>query len=263
MPLTSRDNPKIKEAILLREARVRRRLGLFLIDGLRETTTAIQSGVRIVRLFVPEAAADTPELASLCARCREQGEVVVVSDALLTRIAFGERRSVVAVAESPRRALDAISLPATPLIAVLEQVEKPGNVGAVFRSADAAGLDAVILADPQTDLENPAAIRASQGTLFTVPSGVASRSEVLEFLRSRAISMVATRCDATLPYSKCDYRRPTAIILGSEASGLSPVWHASDITAIRIPMHGRADSLNIAAAAAVVFYHARLARSTD
>ncbi|MGL4943522.1 MAG: TrmH family RNA methyltransferase [Thermoguttaceae bacterium] len=260
MLITSRDNPKFREALQLRESRVRRRLSRFVIDGVREIATALDGGVRLERLFVREDD-DTPDTVKLVARCRAFCETMTVTASLFERLAFGERDwSVVAVAVSPSRLLSELVLPASPLIAVIEGVEKPGNVGAVFRSADAAGLDAVIVAAPQSDLDNPAAIRASLGTVFTVPSAVAASDDVIAFLRERNFTMMATRCDATTLYHTINYDGATAIILGSESQGLSAAWHADDITAIRLPMHGRADSLNISATAAAVFYHAKLNR---
>jgi TrmH family RNA methyltransferase len=142
------------------------------------------------------------------------------------------------------------------LIAVLEGVEKPGNIGAVLRSADAAGVAALILADARTDLYNPNAIRASLGTIFTVPVCQAASDETLAWLREKNISIVAARVDGSMPYTKIDYHGPTAVVLGSEAAGLSKTWSAPDITPVRLPMLGAADSLNVAAAAAVIFYEA-------
>ncbi len=214
------------------------------------------------------------------------GEVWHVSETVFQRLAFGQRaEGVVAVAEMPRPTLARLnwgessaswagSLTATPtestackqavahevercrLIAVLEGVEKPGNVGAVLRSADAVGVSAVIVADGRTDLYNPNAIRASLGTIFTVPVCEASSGEALAWLRERQFQILAARVDGSVGYTQVDYRRPTAIVLGGEAPGLSPVWKGSDITAVRLPMLGTADSLNVSVTAAVLFYEA-------
>jgi RNA methyltransferase, TrmH family len=150
--------------------------------------------------------------------------------------------------------------PENPLVVILEGVEKPGNIGAVLRSADGAGFHALIAADPRTDLFNPNAIRASLGTIFTMPVCVAESMETLDWLRGHDMAIVAARVDAKLPYNKADFRRPTAIVLGSEAEGLSPVWSGNEVTAVRLPMLGAADSLNVSAAAAVLFYEARRQR---
>ncbi|MGW8257298.1 MAG: TrmH family RNA methyltransferase [Thermoguttaceae bacterium] len=143
-----------------------------------------------------------------------------------------------------------------PLIAVLEGVEKPGNIGAVLRSADAAGVWALIVADGRTDLYNPNAIRASLGTIFSMPVCEASSAVTLDWLRKNNFSIVAARVDGSLPYSEIDYRSATAIVLGSEAEGLTSAWNAADIKGARLPMLGTADSLNVSAAAAVFFFEA-------
>jgi TrmH family RNA methyltransferase len=138
----------------------------------------------------------------------------------------------------------------------LEGVEKPGNVGAVLRTADAAGLSAVILADARTDLYNPNAIRASLGTIFTLPVCETTSGKLQNWLRQNGFRIVAARVDAAVPYTEVDYRGPTAILLGSEAVGLSPLWTGEGVTAVRLPMLGAADSLNVSVTAAVLFYEA-------
>jgi TrmH family RNA methyltransferase len=143
-----------------------------------------------------------------------------------------------------------------PLVAVLEGVEKPGNVGAVLRSADGAGVSALIVADAQTDLYNPNAIRASLGTIFSVPVAAAAAADTLTWLRHRGLAIFAARVDGAVPHTEADFRGPAAIVLGSEAKGLSATWTGPDVTAVRLPMAGVADSLNVSAAAAVLFYEA-------
>jgi TrmH family RNA methyltransferase len=146
-------------------------------------------------------------------------------------------------------------------VAVLEGVEKPGNAGAVLRSADAAGVSAVIVADARTDLFNPNAIRASLGAIFSLPVCEATSADALAWLRQRRFAVFAARVDGAVPYTQADYRGPAAIVLGSEAAGLSPVWTGDDIQAVRLPMLGVVDSLNVSAAAAVLFYEARRQRT--
>jgi TrmH family RNA methyltransferase len=143
---------------------------------------------------------------------------------------------------------------------VVEGVEKPGNLGAILRSADGAGLDAVVAADPRTDLYNPNAIRASLGTIFSLPLATASSAETLAWLRAHGIRTVVARVDATLLHTEADLRGPLAIVLGSEALGLTEAWSGPGVVAVRVPMLGVADSLNVAAAAAVLFYEARRQR---
>ena len=162
----------------------------------------------------------------------------------------------VAVALAPERTLERHALPEGALVGVLAGVEKPGNVGAVFRSADAAGLDALIVADAGTDLWNPNCIRASLGTVFAVPAATASSEATLAWLAAQGLQIVAARVDAMVPYTEVDFRRPTAIVLGSEAHGLSAAWNSPAVIGVRLPMRGLADSLNVSATAAVLFYEA-------
>ena len=144
-------------------------------------------------------------------------------------------------------------MPANPLVAVLEGVEKPGNLGAMLRSADGAGVSALVVADPRTDLFNPNVIRASLGTVFSLPVAAAAPGDVLAWLRGHGLQILAARVEGAVSYTEVDYRRPTAIVLGSEAQGLTSHWSGDDVRAIRLPMLGVADSLNVSAVAAVLF----------
>ena len=184
-----------------------------------------------------------------------------VTGEVFEKLAFGGRSDgVVVVAKTPERNLGVLELPLKPLIAVLEQLEKPGNVGAILRSADGAGVDAVIVVDPQTDLFNPNTIRASVGTVFSQQICTASAEQTLARLREWGVSLVAARPDAEKLYTEIDYTQGTAILLGSEAMGLTAAWQQDDATGVRLPMQGIADSLNVSTTAAVLFYEARRQR---
>jgi TrmH family RNA methyltransferase len=173
------------------------------------------------------------------------------------KLAFGERvEGIVAVAHMPTRTLDTIKLPAAPLVAVIEAIEKPGNLGAILRTADAAGASAVLVADAGTDLFNPNAIRASQGVIFHLPLAAATTGEILAWLRAHQLHIFAARVDGAIDYRAADYGPPSAIVLGSEDRGLSDAWRAADITAIRLPMLGAGDSLNVSVTAGVLLYEA-------
>jgi TrmH family RNA methyltransferase len=185
-----------------------------------------------------------------------------VPGSIFGKLAFGQRtEGVLGVAEMPKATLDRLLLPDLPLVAVLEGVEKPGNLGAVLRSADAAGVSALVAADARTDLYNPNAIRASLGTIFSLPVASATTQETLAWLRDRGLAVFASRVDGSVPYTEADFRHAAAIVLGSEAEGLSPAWSGPGVTAIRLPMCGAADSLNVSTAAAVLFYEALRQRS--
>lgn len=254
--ITSLQNPQIKRAIHLRESRQRAKLGLILIEGRREFARALASGVVPDRLFyLASLGSELDE--HLDAAERAGVELCPVSAPVYEKLAFGRRtEGLVAVAPTPSRRLDDLRLPPGPLVAVLEAVEKPGNVGAVLRSADAAGVSAVVLADPGTDLFNPQTIRASLGAVFTLPAATGPTSEVLAWLRSQNLQVYVARVDAERSYFECDLARGTALVLGSEAAGLSPLWQGDDLVPIGLPMLGQVDSLNVSAAAAALFYEA-------
>jgi RNA methyltransferase, TrmH family len=258
----------VKEAVRLRDRRHRQKQGRILIDGVRELSRAVTAGVRILEAFVCRPLCNNDpsrQLVSILEQHRV--ELLQVTEAVFEKLAFGNRaEGVLAVAETPQpEGLSQLSprgapiegwSGAVPFIAVLEGLEKPGNVGAVLRSADAAGVSAVIVADARTDVYNPNAIRASLGTIFTMPICEAASGDVLAWLRQHAFVMLAARVDGSVPYTDVDFRGPTAIVLGSEAAGLSPIWTGDDIRAIRLPMRGVADSLNVSVTAAVLFYEA-------
>ena len=264
--LTSTANPRFRAAVSLRDRRERARHGRLLVDGVREVTRALDAGVALVEVFVAPGASPEPALDAVVARAAGFGvPIVPVTADLLSRLAYGERASgIVAVAKAPAASLEALRLPAeAPLVGILEDVEKPGNLGAVCRSADGAGLDALIAAGTTAapaDPWNPNAVRASLGTVFTLPLAVASTGNVLAWLRDRGLRVVAARVDGSMPYAEADLRGPVALVLGSEATGLTEAWSGEDVTAVRLPMRGRADSLNVAAAAAILFYEARRQR---
>ena len=260
--LSSSHNPRFKAALALREARERRATGRILVDGGREIGRALTAGVRPVELWLAPDRVRDPEAADALARARAlEIPMIEVTPELLARLAFGDRDDgLVLVAAAPSVALLDLRLPAAPLIGVLEAIEKPGNLGAILRTADGAGLDALIVADPRCDPWNPNAIRASMGTVFSMPLAVAGADEVLGWLRAAEVRVVAARVDGSVPYTEADLTGSVAIALGAEAEGLSAAWSGPDIDAVHIPMHGIADSLNVSASAAVLFYEARRQR---
>ena len=253
--ITSLQNPRVKDAVRLRDRRHREKQGRILIDGGRELARAMAAGVRLREVFVCEPLCRSDESQRLLAALPGSGaEILDVAEPVFEKLAFGQRaEGVLGVAEMPAAARSTdLALPDDPLVAVLEGVEKPGNVGACSAAPTAPACPPWSWPTPRTDLYNPNAIRASLGTIFTLPVCAAAAAE-----RSRG-------CGARLgdpgragrwlrAYTEVDYRGPTAIVLGSEAEGLSPLWSAADVTAVRLPMLGAADSLNVSAAAAVLF----------
>ncbi len=262
--ITSLSNQLVKDAIKLRDHRQRAKQGRFFIDGAREMLQAIQGGVNFLEIFICEPLCASSE----AQRVFEQSDhlnatIWHVTPEVFEKLAFGNRREgVLAIAETPRYTIDQLVLSDQALIAVLEGLEKPGNVGAVIRSADAAGISAVVVAGPHTDLYNPNCIRASLGTIFTKPVCEATTPDTIRWLQQRGCKIFAARLDSTRNYTDADYRGNTAIVLGSEASGLSAEWQAADVIPIKLPMLGTADSLNVSATAAVLFYEALRQRAS-
>jgi TrmH family RNA methyltransferase len=256
--IRSATNPRVKAAARLRDRREREATGLTIVDGAREIGRALDAGVEIIDAFVGDVVARSAEAEDVVRRLRESPRsVATVSDAVIAKLAFGDRSDgLVAVARVATGTLADLVLPADPLVVVAESIEKPGNLGAIVRSADGAGADAVIAADPLTDPFNPNAIRASLGTIFRLPVASASSAATLDWLESRAIVTIATRVDAPTVYSDVDMRGPIAIVVGSEAGGLTGAWTGSRVTPVRIPMLGVADSLNVSVATAVLLYEA-------
>jgi RNA methyltransferase, TrmH family len=260
--LTSTANPRVAAAAALRDRRARDRAGMTLIDGAREVRRALVSGVDVTEAFVCEPLLAGPDARAALDRLGAAGVPVhTTSERVFTKVAFGERADgIVAVARIPSLELDRLVLPADPLIVVVEAVEKPGNLGAVLRSADGAGVDAVIAASPRTDLFNPNAIRASAGTLFSIPVAAAGSVAVLAWLHDRGIRTIATRVEAPAPYTEANLTGAVAIALGAETAGLTEAWSGPDVEPVSLPMLGIADSLNVSVTAAILVYEARRQR---
>jgi RNA methyltransferase, TrmH family len=258
--VSSTRNPRVRAALELRDRRERDRSGRTLVDGVRELGRALDAGVNVSDLFATPAAAERAR--ELVDRARAAGASVILADErVIGRLAYGDRsEGVVAVIGVPDATLDALRLPADALVVVLEGVEKPGNVGAVLRTADAVAASAVIAADPRTDLFNPNTIRASLGTVFSVPVATAASAEVLAWLARTGVRIVAASVDGELDYVDADLCGRVAIVLGSEAAGLSDAWGGAGVMTVRLPMLGTADSLNVSITAAVLLFEARRQR---
>ena len=256
--ISSFQNPEVRQLISLREkSRERRKTGHFLLEGKRELQLALQGGYRLVRLyFCPDI---TPlEEARELSGISDLRELVALSAEVYKKTAYREgTEGVLALMES--KAHDLISLALankTPLLLIAEAPEKPGNIGALLRTADAAALDAVIIVNPRGDLYNPNIIRSSVGCLFTVPIAVGSVEEVSDFLKLHGIQVIAAALGAPVRYDQVDYSRATAIAVGTEASGLSPFWSERADLNIEIPMRGNIDSMNVSVAASIIIFEA-------
>jgi TrmH family RNA methyltransferase len=249
-------NPRLRAAVALRERRDRVTRGQTLVDGARESLRAIDAGVTVVEAFVCRSMINSHDGREALERIDRMPTRVELSERAFARLAYGDRADgIVLVVATPTARLEGLRLPADPLVIVTEDVEKPGNVGAILRSADAVGANAVI-AVGGTDLFNPNVIRASVGTIFSVPVAAGSATEVVAWLTAAGVRIVASRVDAADLHVDADLTGPIAIVLGSEANGLSDAWRMDGIESVRLPMLGAADSLNVSAAAAVLLYEA-------
>jgi TrmH family RNA methyltransferase len=258
MTIHSPSNPRIKTLVRLRDRRERESTGRFLIDGAGEIALAAVSGWTVETVYVCPEVSRFVENASLRTQIDTQGvEHVTLSLSAYRKAAYSDNADGwLAVARTPAFPLRALNLGPRPLLLVSEDVEKPGNIGALLRTADAAGVDGLIVSDPATDLVNANVIRASRGTLFTLPVAVAKTSAVLPWLREHRIQIVAATPAASITYTEVDLRTPTALVVGAEDSGLSQAWLDAADVLVRIPMAGKINSLNVSTSAAVLVYEA-------
>lgn len=252
--ITSARNERIRQVLELQEkSRTRRALGLFVVEGRRELEHCLEAGYEIDSVFwCPEILPELPqELIG--------GDVPVseLTAELYGKIAYrGGTEGLVARVKARPHTLEDLTLKDNPLIVVLESVEKPGNLGAVFRSADAAGADAVIICDPLTDLYNPNLIRSSIGGVFTVQSAVCDSASAISWLKARGMKILTAQLQDSSWYYDVDMKGGTAIVIGTEATGLTEQWREAADAHIRIPMLGALDSLNASVSAAILLFEA-------
>ncbi len=268
--ITSAQNPKIKNLLLLQEkSKARREQGLFVVEGARELSHCLEAGYTVKTIFICPAIADglteegvVSQISGHPRPDKREGPaveplVIELPEQLYRKVAYREStEGILAEVEYKTLGLKNLQLPENPLIMVLESVEKPGNLGAVLRSADAAKADAVLICDPLTDLYNPNLIRASIGAIFTVPTVAVSSEEAIAFLQARDIQILTAQLQDSSLYYDVDMKRGTALVMGTESTGLTPLWRKAATSHIRIPMLGRLDSLNVSVSAAILLFEA-------
>jgi len=261
--ISSLQNPRVKKAVKLRQRSHRDELGVMLVEGYREIRRALLNRHFPCELFTCAELFQGENEPALIESCRNAGaEIIECTAPVFRKMAYRDRpEGLLAVAPQVRGRLEDVSLPDNPLVVIAESIEKPGNLGSILRSADAAGAHAVLVCDRCTDINNPNVVRASIGTLFSLPVVEASSDEALSWLHEHGIRTVATTPHATDPYTDADLTPGTAIVLGSEQYGLSEAWLSRADTRVRIPMLGQSDSLNVAAAATILLYEAVRQRS--
>ena len=254
--ITSAQNPKIKRLLQLQQkSSERRKAGLFVVEGIREVERCVEKGYEIDTIFYlnKPMAENISEIIE-----KNKGiKLFEVSPTIYEKIAYrGSTEGVIAEVKTKDKTLKDLNLSKNPLVVVLESVEKPGNLGAILRSADAAGADALIVCDPLTDLYNPNLIRNSTGAIFSVPCVACTSEECIKFLKENNIQILTAQLQDSELYYDTDMKRGTAIVMGTEATGLTDIWRKVADAHIRIPMLGITDSLNVSVSAAILLYEA-------
>jgi RNA methyltransferase, TrmH family len=258
MKIISSTNPRIKQVVRLRERKERNETGLTLVEGVREVSRAIEAGVPIKEIYYcPEVLRKYAKENQIEKILKTSSDVFELTPELSQKISFGDRNEgLVALAKTQIRGLDHLLSPRDGLYVVMENIEKPGNCGAVLRTCDAAGVTALFIADERMDTFNPNVIRASLGTVFCLPVIQEKPQKIFQFLREKKIRILATSPQAKKIYFSEDFRQAVAFVVGSEQGGLSDFWMQHSDEQIKIPMSGKADSLNVANSVSVLVFEA-------
>ena len=262
--INSLQNPLVKQLVQLKaKSRERRNLGLFVLEGLRELALAIKGDYHIKTILYFEGIISKGTVLQLLKDANSQPELIEVSNAVYEKIAYrGSTEGVVALVRAKSHTLKDLSpLKANTLVLVAEAPEKPGNIGALLRTADAANLDAVLIANPKGDLYNPNIIRSSVGCIFTNNIAVASSTDIIDFLKQRKINIFCAALSASNEYTKTDFTHASAIVVGTESTGLSMEWLNASSQNIIIPMEGEIDSMNVSVSAAILIFEAKRQRA--
>ena len=261
--INSVKNPGIKALARLRNKRNRDKTGLISIEGINEICRAIERNIEIVEMYYKKTSSFVDLFGALMKQLQESNtKFFEVSDPVFDKISYrGRSSAAIAIAKNPEQLLKEMPAADNPLYIVMDDIEKPGNLGAVLRSADGAGVTGVIASDERTDLYNPNVIRASLGTIFTVPTVATTAEEAIAWLCSQGVRIIVTSPAATTLYTEVDLTGPTAVVVGSEDKGARQEWLEAADTAVRIPMLGSADSLNVAQSATILAYEALRQRS--
>jgi TrmH family RNA methyltransferase len=255
--ITSSQNPFIKSLIQLQEkTKARKQSGTFLIEGMREIELAVKGKYEIETiLFVPEIT-NNFQIAKF-----SNFQIIEISKEVYQKLAYRDTtEGILAVAKTKSLQLSDLKLPENPLILIMEAIEKPGNIGAVLRTCDAANVDAVIIASPKTDLYNPNIVRSSVGCLFTNQIATGTTEEVIDFLIKNNINFYSATLQNSTAYHTQNYTTPTALVVGTEATGLTQFWREKATQNIIIPMQGEIDSMNVSVAAAILIFEAKRQR---
>lgn len=261
--ITSLQNTRIKNIVKLSKSKERTEQNLFVIEGARELSLALTAGYVIESVFVCAELFDKTDYPTVLDTIQHAIKYEVTPE-IFRKIAYREGSDgLIALAIPKAHTLEELNLSKNPFIIVLEAVEKPGNLGAILRTADAAQADAVIVCDPQTDLYNPNAIRSSVGCSFTVQTAVCSSEQALDFLHRHGINILAAELNASKWYQDTDFREASAVVMGTEADGLTSFWLEKADARIKIPMRGKIDSLNVSVSTAILTFEAMRQRGFE
>lgn len=252
-------NPLIKTLVQLQEkSRTRKKENLFIIEGQREISLAIAGNYVIKKILFCEELASFSDVEKYG---NSSIEFVKITKEIYQKLAYRDStEGILALVESQLHTLDQLKLPENPLVLVVEAIEKPGNLGAMLRTADAANIDAVIVANPKSDFYNPNVIRSSVGCVFTNQLASGTTEEIIQYLNNKSISIYSAILQEAVPYYTQDYTQPTAIVVGTEATGLSEAWRIASKKNIIIPMEGVIDSMNVSVAAAILLFETKRQR---
>jgi TrmH family RNA methyltransferase len=257
--ITSIQNSYIKSLVQLQEkAKARKQSGTFLIEGKREIELALKGNYEIETvLFLPELIS----FEQITKLAGNQIDVIEINKEVYQKLAYRDTtEGILAIAKTKSLALSDLKLPENPLILVMESIEKPGNIGAILRTCDAANIDAVIIANPKTDLYNPNTVRSSVGCLFTNQIATGTTDDVIKFLKDKNIAIFGATLQNSNSYHIQDYTTPTALVVGTEATGLTQAWRDNATQNIIIPMQGEIDSMNVSVASAILLFEAKRQR---
>ena len=257
--ITSVQNSFIKSLLQLQEkAKVRKQTGTFLIEGQREFELALKGGYELETILICNELAQLSENPKIR---KSENQIIEISKDVYQKLAYRDTtEGIIAIAKTKSLALSDLKLSKNPLILVGESIEKPGNVGAILRTADAANIDSVILANPKSDLYNPNIVRSSVGCLFTRQIAVGTTEEVIDYLKANNINIYSATLQDSNEYQTQNYTKPTALVVGTESTGLSEKWRTESTNNIIIPMQGEIDSMNVSVAAAILLFEAKRQR---
>ena len=260
--IISKQNERVKNLIKLQKSSERRSQGVFTIEGIKEIQKAASSGYRLIAAYFCPDIIDYKQVIEIVGNQKDLIFYRITRD-IYNKVSYRENSGgIIVVAESKRHLLSGITVDQNPFFLVIEGIEKPGNIGAMLRTADASGVSGVLICNSSTDLYNPNAIRSSLGCVFTLPIALCSSAEAVEWLAAKGVQIVATHFQATKSYFDIDYTLPTAIVMGAEATGITGIWSEVANANVIIPMRGVTDSLNVSNATAIIIFEALRQRLT-